>query len=310
MPAREACNASQVFCFEGVELHGPIFEAPIKVKQEEEEEEVFGSRFTLQPAWLLNLGNNSLTVFPKSDCFSEIEVFWRIPLHQEPVSSSLLTEDPTNAMANKKSSMVNSLTSLLKQVHLFNYDTSSNLEEPASVSMDSCLGFSPVSSSASIASEDSLQSDVPRFQDIPYSKPQFSLDSGYGQAHISNSLDSYTDFSDKSDAEDQFDDCYPVRSRREPKAEPTLPEFNLNEVAQHDMMHDCWIVLYDKVYDVTQFLFEHPGGEDLLMEHAGRDATIAFRGVGHSKAALHSLQQYLVGQLPASERIFSSWEIQ
>ncbi|KAA0199140.1 hypothetical protein HAZT_HAZT000066 [Hyalella azteca] len=131
----------------------------------------------------------------------------------------------------------------------------------------------------------------------------------YSQTHISESLESFTSFSYKGDIDyDDVDHCPPAsKPRRE--NEPKLPEYSLNEVAQHDMMHDCWIVLYDKVYDVTDFLFEHPGGEELMMEHAGRDGTIAFRGVGHSKAALRSLQRYLIGELPSSERIFGSWEM-
>ncbi|CAD0088482.1 unnamed protein product, partial [Aureobasidium vineae] len=31
-------------------------------------------------------------------------------------------------------------------------------------------------------------------------------------------------------------------------------------VKQHDNAEDCWIILYEKVYDVTSFLEEHPGG--------------------------------------------------
>lgn len=33
-----------------------------------------------------------------------------------------------------------------------------------------------------------------------------------------------------------------------------LPEITLKEVAQHDEMSDCWVVIYDRVYDVTDFL--------------------------------------------------------
>lgn len=29
---------------------------------------------------------------------------------------------------------------------------------------------------------------------------------------------------------------------------------NLNEVSHHDTANDCWIVLFDRVYDVTAFL--------------------------------------------------------
>jgi len=92
---------------------------------------------------------------------------------------------------------------------------------------------------------------------------------------------------------------------RQKDADSQLPIYSLAEVREHDTMSDCWIILYDKVYDVTDYMLEHPGGEELLMEHAGRDGTIAFRGVGHSAAALQMLTDYLVGILPPEERIFS-----
>lgn len=31
---------------------------------------------------------------------------------------------------------------------------------------------------------------------------------------------------------------------------------DLAEVANHDTLDDCWIVLYDRVYDVTEFLYK------------------------------------------------------
>lgn len=49
---------------------------------------------------------------------------------------------------------------------------------------------------------------------------------------------------------------------------------------------------------------QHPGGHDVLLEHAGRDATIAFRGVGHSIAAIKSLDRFQIGELPLNEKIF------
>ena len=36
--------------------------------------------------------------------------------------------------------------------------------------------------------------------------------------------------------------------------EKCRPIICLNEVSDHDTMEDCWIVLYDRVYDVTKFL--------------------------------------------------------
>ncbi|KAH8413285.1 hypothetical protein KR009_009666 [Drosophila setifemur] len=83
-----------------------------------------------------------------------------------------------------------------------------------------------------------------------------------------------------------------------------LPEITLEEVAQHDSYDDCWVVIYDRVYDVTSFLREHPGGDDVIMDHAGRDATIAFHGTGHSRDAVALMRDFLIGELPTTQRIF------
>uniref|UniRef100_A0A182NTY5 Cytochrome b5 heme-binding domain-containing protein n=1 Tax=Anopheles dirus TaxID=7168 RepID=A0A182NTY5_9DIPT len=81
-------------------------------------------------------------------------------------------------------------------------------------------------------------------------------------------------------------------------------QITLSEVAYHDCYDDCWIVLYDRVYDITSFLRLHPGGHDVLVENAGRDATIAFLNAGHSAMALKSLKLYEIGELPPSECIY------
>ena len=49
---------------------------------------------------------------------------------------------------------------------------------------------------------------------------------------------------------------------------------------------------------------QHPGGDEIMLEYAGRDATLAFRSVGHSKAAERALKPYLVGRLPEHERLW------
>lgn len=42
-----------------------------------------------------------------------------------------------------------------------------------------------------------------------------------------------------------------------------------------------------------------------MLEYAGHDATLAFRGVGHSKEAEESLKPYLIGILVENERIWT-----
>jgi len=83
----------------------------------------------------------------------------------------------------------------------------------------------------------------------------------------------------------------------------------LDEVTYHNTREDAWIVIYDKVYEMTYYLEDggHPGGEDVILEYLGYDATLAFRGVAHSKSALRFLEKYCIGILPSEERLnFSS----
>lgn len=52
--------------------------------------------------------------------------------------------------------------------------------------------------------------------------------------------------------------------------------FSLEEVAKHNKPEDCWLVIENKVYDVTKFLNEHPGGKKVVLNLAGKDATEKF----------------------------------
>ncbi|VDN23741.1 unnamed protein product [Gongylonema pulchrum] len=48
------------------------------------------------------------------------------------------------------------------------------------------------------------------------------------------------------------------------------------ELSKHANVNDCWTLLGDQVYDVTEYLSFHPGGVDELMRAAGTDATELF----------------------------------
>lgn len=73
--------------------------------------------------------------------------------------------------------------------------------------------------------------------------------------------------------------------------------YRLEEVKKHNSPQSAWISIHDRVYDVTKFLDEHPGGEEVLLEQAGGYGTESFEDVGHSTDARELMQQYEIGRL-------------
>ncbi|CAI9115929.1 OLC1v1016944C1 [Oldenlandia corymbosa var. corymbosa] len=53
----------------------------------------------------------------------------------------------------------------------------------------------------------------------------------------------------------------------------------------------------ERVINVTKFMGEHPGGEEVLIEQAGKDATEEYEAIGHGKAAQALLLKCQVGRL-------------
>lgn len=72
------------------------------------------------------------------------------------------------------------------------------------------------------------------------------------------------------------------------------------QLAEHTKASDCWMAIEGKVYNVTDFVDEHPGGDEVLLAEAGKDATDAFNDVGHSEDARQLLEPMLVGSLAES----------
>ncbi|KAI5844097.1 FMN-dependent dehydrogenase-domain-containing protein [Tricharina praecox] len=48
------------------------------------------------------------------------------------------------------------------------------------------------------------------------------------------------------------------------------------EVAKHNTRASCWVIIHNQVYDVTSFLDSHPGGANIILRYAGRDATAEY----------------------------------
>ncbi|XP_028519176.1 cytochrome b5 isoform X2 [Exaiptasia diaphana] len=84
--------------------------------------------------------------------------------------------------------------------------------------------------------------------------------------------------------------------------EAPMKTFSFEEVKEHNKAGGCWLVIHDNVYDVTKFLDEHPGGEEVLLEQAGGDATENFEDVGHSSDARTLMKDYLIGELKEEDK--------
>jgi len=56
-------------------------------------------------------------------------------------------------------------------------------------------------------------------------------------------------------------------------------------IAGINTVSHCLIGLYGSVYDITDFIFLHPGSPESMLLHAGKDVTTFFNDVGHSTNA-------------------------
>ncbi|KAL4591102.1 hypothetical protein LXL04_004051 [Taraxacum kok-saghyz] len=82
--------------------------------------------------------------------------------------------------------------------------------------------------------------------------------------------------------------------------------FTLADVSPHNNSKDCWVIINASVYDVTDFLNNHPGGDNVLLDAAGKDASDEFEEVGHGSAARLMLDEYYVGEVDHVKPFFGN----
>uniref|UniRef100_A0A8C6AWB5 Cytochrome b5 n=1 Tax=Monodon monoceros TaxID=40151 RepID=A0A8C6AWB5_MONMO len=81
------------------------------------------------------------------------------------------------------------------------------------------------------------------------------------------------------------------------ESDKAVKYYTLEEIQKHNHSKSTWLILHYKVYDLTKFLEEHPGGEEVLREQAGGDATENFEDVGHSTDARELSKTFIIGEL-------------
>lgn len=87
--------------------------------------------------------------------------------------------------------------------------------------------------------------------------------------------------------------------------------YSAEDLELHKKAGECWIFRKGRVYDVTHFANDHPGGEDLILQYAGKDIAGAMEDEdehAHSSSAYEMLEEYLIGKLGNDAVIVSEGE--
>lgn len=91
-----------------------------------------------------------------------------------------------------------------------------------------------------------------------------------------------------------------VASFKSGSAEP-LPQYTLAEVAKHCTREDAWIIIDERVYDVTRFVDRHPGGVGPLVNLAGKECTDVFANYHAARVYEKMLPAFLIGEMAPGE---------
>ena len=65
------------------------------------------------------------------------------------------------------------------------------------------------------------------------------------------------------------------------------------EIQRHTTIDSCWVVMGNKVYDITNLLDIHSGESNMLLKEAGMDVTLNYKY--HSKKSKKKWKDYLIG---------------
>ena len=80
--------------------------------------------------------------------------------------------------------------------------------------------------------------------------------------------------------------------------EPTTKSYTKAEVAAKNTASNCWTIVGNKVYDLTQWVSRHPGGSSAIASICGMDGTSRFKGQHASSGRANAtLDGYYIGDL-------------
>ncbi len=80
-----------------------------------------------------------------------------------------------------------------------------------------------------------------------------------------------------------------------------VKKIHMEELSKHSAPKDCWVVIKNKVYDLTAYFPKHPAPDAVLAKYCGKNADEGWETKDkkrpHSRAAARLLKRYEVGDL-------------
>lgn len=122
---------------------------------------------------------------------------------------------------------------------------------------------------------------------------------------MQQSDDSTTEDVASTDTTQQSEELTPPPTEND---ELQVAEYTAEQVAEHSTADDCWTIIDGRVYELTSYIEQHPGGTEILRA-CGGDGTSLFNerktsvgesvgsGQPHSEFADSLLETFLVGTL-------------
>lgn len=103
---------------------------------------------------------------------------------------------------------------------------------------------------------------------------------------------------DDDAAMEMEDDDSSVSVEVDATVEATTDGYTMAQVAEHGNASSCWSAVDGKVYDLTSWISEHPGGAANILKICGKDGSAAFNGQhGGNAGAKAELAGHVIGDL-------------
>lgn len=82
-----------------------------------------------------------------------------------------------------------------------------------------------------------------------------------------------------------------------------MTTYTQEEISKHNKDNDCWIIIKNEVYNVTNFLDEHPGGKKAIMLYGGKDATEEYEMIHNPDIIRKYGEEYHIGKIIVKSKL-------